>query len=149
MPELDYAILGDYVRTEGGIGHIIAAGIDAIYTPAVPTGQNVGLLLRVTFARNECERPHRLEIIFQGEDGERHTHITSTIEPVWDEELWPGWRVGAIFGINMGIPLPQFGTYSFEILLNDNLVKAIPIRVIERGSAPPGFPPELSDGDDD
>lgn len=67
-------------------------------------------------------RPHRLEVIFQDEDGDRLAQITSTTEPVWDENLPAGWRVGVLFGINMGIPLPRFGLYAFEILVNDNLV---------------------------
>jgi hypothetical protein len=71
MPELDYAVLGDYVRAEAGIAHVIAAGIDTIWSAEVPTGRNVGLLLRITFTRNECGRLHRIEIIFQDTDGAR------------------------------------------------------------------------------
>lgn len=40
MPTLDYALLCDYVRVEGGVAHVIAAGIDTIWKEEVPSGQN-------------------------------------------------------------------------------------------------------------
>jgi hypothetical protein len=130
MPELDYAVICDYVRVEGGVAHVIAAGIDTITAPAIPTGQNVGLLMRVNFARTECDRPHRVEVIFQDEDGDRLTQIAGVNEPRWNDGLPTGWKVGALLGLNLGIPLPRYGIYSVEILLNDNLVKTIPLRVV-------------------
>lgn len=132
MPVLDYALLCDYVRAEGGLAHVIAAGIDTIWTEDVPAGQNVGLLLRVSFTRNECGRPHRVEVIFQDEDGERLAQIMGTNEPQWPEGLPPNWRTGALIGLNVGVPLPRFGLYAFEILVNDNHMKTIPLRVMPR-----------------
>ena len=49
MPELDYALLCDYVRAEHGIAHVIAAGIDTVYVPDVPAGHTIGLLSRVAY----------------------------------------------------------------------------------------------------
>jgi hypothetical protein len=138
VPELDYAVLGEYVRVEGGLANMIAAGIDTVYAPQVPTGHNLGLLLRIGFARVETERPHRIEVIFQDEDGERLAHITGVITPEWNEDLPPGWRVGSFSDLNFGVPLPRYGLYSFEILINDNQVKSIPLRVVP----PPGQAPE-------
>jgi hypothetical protein len=40
VPTLDYALLCDYVRVEGGVAHVIAAGIDTIWKEEVPSGQN-------------------------------------------------------------------------------------------------------------
>jgi hypothetical protein len=33
VPELDFALLSDFVRIEGGTAHVIAAGVDTVYTP--------------------------------------------------------------------------------------------------------------------
>jgi hypothetical protein len=33
MPELDFMVAADYVRAEGGILHMIAAGIDTLLVP--------------------------------------------------------------------------------------------------------------------
>jgi hypothetical protein len=145
MPELDYAVLCDYVRTEGGLAHVIAAGVDTIFAPEVPAGQNLGFLMRIAFARTECGRPHRVEVIFQDEDGERLTEISGLLSPEWQDGLPAGWRVGAMMGLNIGVPLPRFGLYSFEVLLNGNQVKTIPLRVLQREL--PGAPPESEPGE--
>jgi hypothetical protein len=132
MPQLDYAVLADFVRAEGGLAHGLGLGIDTIYAPEVPTGQNVGLLARLTFSRQECGRAHRVEVIFQDQDGERLAEINATTEPQWVEGQPVGWPTGVLLGLNFGIPLPAYGVYAFEILLNDSLVKSIPLRVVPR-----------------
>jgi hypothetical protein len=53
MPEVDYAFLCDHVRAEGGVAHVIAAGIDTIYQEQVPSVANFGLLARITYTRAE------------------------------------------------------------------------------------------------
>jgi hypothetical protein len=138
VPELDFALLSDYVRAEAGIAHIIAGGIDTINAPTVPTGQNLGLVFRLLFSRTECDRPHRVEVIFQDEDGARLAAISSVVTPSWIEGQPAHWKTGMIGGFNFGVPLPRFGLYSFEIMVNDNLVKSLPLRVVER-TLPPGF----------
>jgi hypothetical protein len=138
MPELDFALLSDYVRAEAGIAHVIAAGIDTVRAPTVPTGQNLGLVFRILFSRTECGRPHRLEVIFQDEDGSRLAAISSAITPVWVEGQPAHWKTGVIGGFNIGVPLPRYGLYSFEFMMNDNLLKSLPLRVIET-QLPEGF----------
>ena len=129
MPELDYGLICDYVRAEGGIAHVISAGIDTIWANEVPAGQNIGLLMRFTFTRNECGREHRIEVIFQDADGERLAQIAAAVTPQWNQELPAGWRAGVLMGLNVGVPLPAYGLYSLEIMLNDSQVKTIPLRV--------------------
>ena len=142
MPELDYALLCDYVRAEGGVAHVISAGVDTVFAAEVPTGHNLGLLLSLKFTRNECGRPHRLEVIFQDEDGERLAQISGAIEPEWPEGIPPGWHSRAQAGFNLGIPLPRVGLYAFELLVNDSHAKTIPLRVLARESEAPGQAPE-------
>jgi hypothetical protein len=132
VPVLDYALLCDYVRTEGGIAHVIAAGIDTIYTQDTPAGQNVGFLLRVSFTRNECGRQHRVEVIFQDEDGQLLAQIMGVVEPEWPEDNPPNWRTGTLLGLNIGVPLPRFGLYAFEVLVNDSHMRTVPLHVVQR-----------------
>lgn len=134
VPELDYALLCDYVRTEAGIAHVIAAGVDTISKDEVPAAQNLGLLMRFGFAHAECGRPHRIEVIFQDEDGDRLAHLQAVIEPEWSPELPANWRQGAMSGLNLGVVLPRFGLYSFEVMINDTLVKSLPLRVAQRAA---------------
>lgn len=136
MPELDYAILADHVRAERGVAYMIAGSIDTIFSRRVPVGQNVGLLLRVTFTQNECGRPHRIEVFCQDEDGERLANVTGTITPERDDSLPPGWDTGALLGLNFGIPLPRYGVYAFEILVDDRSVKSLRLRVLPVEGSP-------------
>ena len=140
VPNLDYAVLCDYVRAEAGLAHVIAAGIDTVWTPDVPTGRNLGLLMRISFRRAECGREHQIEIIFQDADGERLVELHTAITPEWQEGVPASWGVGAIAGLNFGVPLPRFGLYSFEILINGNHVKTVPLRLSQAEA--PGDAPE-------
>lgn len=130
MPELDLALIADYVHAEGGVAYVMRGCIDTVTTPEVPTGRNVGFLFRIAFARSECERPHRIEVLFQGEDGERLMHVQTVVTPEWDESLPPHWRVKLLGGLNFGVPLPRFGVYGFHVLINDSQVKDIDFRVV-------------------
>lgn len=130
MPEVDYAFLCDHVRAEGGLAHVIAAGIDTIYQEQVPSVANFGLLTRITYTRAECGRPHRLEAILADTDGNRIAHLQAITTPTWTEGLPPGWRQGAFMALNFGVPLPKYGVYSFDILINDSHKKAVDLRVV-------------------
>ncbi len=129
MPELDFALLCDAVRVERGVAHILAAGIDSIYLSQVPGGQNVGIVCRFTFTRQECGRPHRLEVIFQDTDGARLSEISAVMTPPWIETQPAGWPTGVIMGLNLGLPLPHYGVYAFEILVNDSNKRSLNVRV--------------------
>ncbi len=132
MPKLDYALLCDFVRPEGGLAHVISAGIDTIYAAEVPTGHNLGLLMRFTFTQGECGRPHRIEVYFRDTDGQDLTKIEAVVTPEWNDTLPPGWPLGLQAGLNFGVPLPAFGEYAFEIMLDDNSVDSRALRVVER-----------------
>ena len=131
MPNLDFAFLCDHARGEEGIFHAIAGAIDTVYAPQVPSGRNVGLVARFTFTRNECGRPHRIEIIVQDTDGKQITKIGGTLEPALVKDQPIGWDTGVLFAVNFGLPLPAYGVYSIEILLNDSSVKSINLRVVQ------------------
>jgi len=131
VPELDFAILAEHVSVEpGGHGYVMKSGIDTVQAPAVPTVQFVGLLFRVGFTRQECGRPHRFELIFQGVDGDRLMQASNVLEPVWREDLPLHWHYHLLGGLNFPLPLPAYGLYSFELLINDTNCKTIQFRVV-------------------
>jgi len=132
MPQLDYAFLCDFVRAEGGLAHVIGAGIDTVYAPETPTAHNFGLLARFTFTQGECGRPHRIEVFFRTEDGAEIAKVEAVITPEWGQGLPPGWPMGASLGLNFGLPLPAFGVYAFEIMIDDGHAKSLGLRVVER-----------------
>jgi len=137
MPTLAYALLGDYVRAEGGIAHVIAAGIDTIVAPQLPTGQNLALVANVRFTRAECGRPHRVEIIFTESDGEHLFRGSSVMTPVWAEDTPAHWGQGAQLALNLGVPLPRYGLYQFSLMVDDTELATVPLRVVAPVERPP------------
>jgi len=131
VPQLDCAFLCDYARTEpSGVAHVVAAGIDTIHVQQVPTGRNLGMLIRITFSQGECGRPHRIEVFFRTTDGKELVRIEGVLEPIWDPTLPPGWPVGSLLALNFGVPLPDFGVYSVEIMVDDSSAKSLNLRVV-------------------
>jgi Family of unknown function (DUF6941) len=137
MPELDYALLCDYVRAEAGIAHVIAAGIDTIHRPEVPSATNLGLLARVLFTEEEGGQPHQLEVNLHDQEGQQVAQLNGTVTPQPAEGLPEGWPDAALIAVNFGVPLPSHGVYTLTILLDGTPRKSINLRVV---------PPPASDG---
>jgi hypothetical protein len=135
MPEVDFMILCDYVRADNGILHIIAGGIDHVTAATVPSAQNVGIALRLTLTRAECDRTHDLELIFQNQDGHRFVQIRATFASAYSEDLPPGWPAYGIVPLNIALPLPSYGIYSLELLIDGQSKKSIGVLVV-----PPAAP---------
>jgi hypothetical protein len=134
MPELDYALLADYVRTDpSGVAHLVAAGIDTIHAAEVPTARNLGLLARLTFTQGESGRPHRVEVFVRTTDGQDLVKIEGVVEPTWDPTLPAGWPVGSLLAFNFGTPLPDYGLYAIEIMIDDRSAKSLNFRLVPAG----------------
>jgi len=132
VPQLDYAFVCDFVRVEGGIAHVVGAGIDTLYAAEVPTGHNFGLFARITFTQGECGRPHRIEVFFRDTDGQEIAKVDAVTTPQWESSLPAGWPVGVMLGLNFGLPIPRYGLYAFEIMIDDSSAKSLHFRVLER-----------------
>jgi hypothetical protein len=137
MPELDYALLCDYARAEGGVAHVIAAGIDTIHRSEVPSVANLGLLARIIFADDETDETHQVEVQLRDQDGEQIAQVNLTAVPRRMEGLPEAWPTAALLAMNFGVPLPSFGPYTLTVLLDDTPKKTLNLRVV---------PPEDTDG---
>jgi hypothetical protein len=131
MPEVDFALLCDHVRIDGGVANLLGGGIDTVFADSVPAAQTVGLLVRFTFETSECGREHRFEVIFLDMDGQRLAELGGNMRPEMQAGLPVGWKTGALLGLNFGILLPSYGQYAFEILINDSHKKTLNLRVVE------------------
>lgn len=138
MPDVDFMVLCDYVRADGGLLHMIAAGIDRIHAPSVPSGQNVGIALRVSLTRAECDHPHQLQLVFQDEDGNRLSDFRAEFRTAYPTDSTPGWPATSGLALNMGLPLPRYGVYSLELLIDGQSKKSIPLLVERPVALPPG-----------
>jgi len=139
MPEIDFMVLSDYVRAEGGVLHIIAGGVDRIQVPSVPTAHNIGVAIRLSMTRNECDRRHRLELIFQNQDGQRLMDFRAEFGATYPKDVPPGWPAFGVVPLNLGLPIPDLGIYSFEVLIDDQHKKSVSVMVEQQvRPQPPG-----------
>ena len=133
MPELDYIVLADYVRQDGGAVHIMGAGIDTIAAPVVPAVQPLGIALRITFGTTEeVGEPHRLTLAFQSPD-ERVLEATADFAtPAQPPGVPEHWRTAIGVALRLAVPLPRYGDYSLELDIDDGMItRSIDIRVVQ------------------
>lgn len=130
MPELDYALLCDYARAEGGVAHVIAAGIDTLHRPEVPSVANLGMLARIVFAEDETGVPHQVEVQLRDQEGEQVAQLNLIAVPQQVQGLPQGWPTAAMLAMNFGVPLPSYGPYTLTILLDNAPKKTLNLRVV-------------------
>jgi hypothetical protein len=143
MPELDFMVTADYVRTEGGVLHMIAAGFDTMFVPAVPAIRPVGVGLRLLLDVAEAREAHRITLIYQDNDGHRLIEISGTLGAVGADQPLPppGRPFGVPMAFNLQLPVPAYGDYSLELFIDEHeqAVKSITLTVVPP-PAPPGAP---------
>jgi hypothetical protein len=138
MPELDFMIISDYVRAESGVLHMIAGGFDTITARAVPAARSIGIGLSLKLLRREMTENHTLRLVFHGTDGARIAEVGADL-PARSEapNVPPGRKVGVVAGLNMSLPLPVYGDYSLELLVDGSREKEIPIHVVPPADTQP------------
>jgi len=134
MLDLDYVVLADYVRQDGGVTNIMAAGIDTFVIPQVPAAIPVGIVARVYFSSDEeAGTLHLVNLTFQGEDGpvleiNQHFPVPSRSPGVPDH-----WRTSLNLVSRIALPFPRYGDYSLELIIDgdQNLAKSLDVRAVD------------------
>src|SRR5215469_16647492 len=126
MPELDFMVTADYVRAEGGVLHMIAAGFDTLWTAAVPAGRQVGIGLRVLLDVAEAREAHPFTLLYQDADGQVLFRINGSLGPVGLEQPLPppGRPFGVVMAFNVPLQMPAYGDYSLELFLDEQVEAA-------------------------
>lgn len=137
MPDVDFMIACDYVRAENGIMHLVSGGFDRIIATVVPTLHNFGVAIRLSLARHECDVPHKIELVFQGADGEALARIVGQFASGYPANVPPGWPAHTVVGLNLTVPLPRYGTYSVNLSIDDQPKESLSLFV-----TPPDPTPE-------
>ena len=121
MPELEFAILAEYVRAAEGPAHAIGIGIDAIVSNEYPFIGRAGLLAQLAFTRGECGRDHlhRVELQVRDTDGAVLSTATCTLQQEWNVGLPVGWKTKGFISLNLILPIPTPGLYEVELLIGD------------------------------
>jgi hypothetical protein len=136
MPELDYMVLADYVRQDGGVTHILGAGVDTVAAPAVPTVQPFGVALRISFGTTEEPgEQHRLALSFIGPDKRVLDAQAQFATPPRVEGVPEHWRTKVGVVLQLSVPLPQYGDYSCDLSIDDGAItKSYDFRVVRPGA---------------
>lgn len=131
MPELDFMIISDYVRAESGVLHMIAGGFDTITTRTVPAARSVGIGLSLKLPQSEVAEHHTLRLVFHDTDGARIAEVGADL-PVNSKapNVPPGRKIGVVAALNMSLPLPTYGDYCLELLVDGDSKKEITIHVV-------------------
>src|ERR1700676_839367 len=142
MPELDFMVTADFVRSEGGVLHMIAAGFDTLWVPAVPAAWPVGVGLRLLIDVAEARERHRIALIYQDADGHRLSEIFGTVGPIAPDQPLPppGRPFGVPMAFNTLLPIPRYGDYSLELFLDEQEEAAKSITLTVMQPSPPVAP---------
>jgi hypothetical protein len=121
MPELDFMVTADFVRVEGGVLHMIAAGFDTLWVPTVPAARQVGIGLRLLVDVAEAREVHSFTLLYEAADGQVLLRFNGGFGPVPPEQPLPppGRPYGVAAALNIPLPMPFYGDYSLELFLDD------------------------------
>jgi hypothetical protein len=130
MPELDYALLCDYVRAEHGLAHIVGAGIDTVLARSVPTGRNIGVLVRLRLEDDDFDRPLALTVRFQTEAGEALAEVNAHGVASRPTDVSADWPSSALVAVNFGLFFPEFGRYGIVVEVGGRPLRTLDLRVV-------------------
>jgi hypothetical protein len=136
MPDLDYVVLADYVRQDGGTVHIMAAGLDTFSIPvtALPASVPVGVATRIMFSsRDQVGETHSFSLEFSGPGGVLLTVSQRFQRPPPVAGVPEHWRTALQIAVRLGLPFPAHGDYALQVMLDDDprLSRRLDLRVIE------------------
>ena len=131
MPKLEYALLADYVRLEGGVAHVIAASVDTVYSLLEPpVTQSFGFLARLLFDDDELGQKHEFRLVLRTDQGEDILNVVANLHPQLPEGVDPDLPVGVLWPMNFAAILPTIGQYSFDVEHDGTVERSLPLRVV-------------------
>lgn len=136
MPQLDFAFLADAAEAEPGRKlYVLGGGIDSISAVGYPVVHpHLALVMRVLVHPSESGRTHRMEITLVDTDGGHLAQVQGEFTgPPAPQPL------GRDVGINMvlnfvNVRFESPGDYAFEILINGQHQKSLPLRLVPAGT---------------
>ena len=122
MAELDFLMLADHVKVEGGQVSLLGGGFDRVFTTAVPAPHVIGVVARVLFTESECNQRHHVEMAFR-QDQQLLAQAGGEVGATPAEDAPPGWPVAALFGFNLQLILPVEGIYQVDLRLDGAVLR--------------------------
>lgn len=117
--KIDTALLCDAVTSREGLINILGGGVTRIRPSMYPTQYQGALALQVLIHPTEATTSHTLRILLQAEDGQRLMEIEADIASQPSPDLALGEQMSIPVPVTFGAQLPEAGTYSFEVLIDN------------------------------
>ncbi len=130
MPTLDFAFLADAAEAEAGRKfYVLGGGIDQIAGQNYPlTHPHMALVMRWLIHPTEMNVRHHLVVRLGDADGKELAKIEGDIEA--NGSSASGREAGVNMVINMAnTRFEHPGDYSFEVMMNNQHFKSLPLRV--------------------
>lgn len=137
MPKLDFAFLADAADAEPGRKfYVLGGGIDSIAAPALPVVHPlVALVLRLLVHPAEADRDHHLEIRMMDSDGAGLANLEGHFSATGQTQS--GREIPLNLVVNLvNTRFERQGDYSIEILINNQHMKSLPLRLHIAGESP-------------
>jgi hypothetical protein len=130
----------DAVTHQGGKINLIGL-FDEVFGPAAPIPVNCGIAGRIRLDENELGRK-TVTLRLRHADGTDAFLASTEIETV--NELKPN----GLYAIQFALPvpnliLPQFGRYTLELLVNDEVLQSLPLHATQQQIPEIGPRPEM------
>lgn len=134
---LTCALLCDAATVRDGLLHILGGGVSVIGRPAIPAPMGVTVALMVEQHRTELDREHDLQVLVLSADGAE----LARADLKWRAELPPPGVVASGYPFPVVVPLqgvvlPQAGTYSVEIVIDDVHQVTLPLTLVNQPITP-------------
>jgi len=130
--ELDFALLADAADVAMGKLYVLGGAFDTIHVQKVPATHPVlAVVLRLLLSPNDLDRRHQLQVLLLNADGKQLASANGELSVPKSPNSPPGWKQAVLLPLRfINLPFQEAGHYSIEILMNDHLAKAIPLRVV-------------------
>ena len=132
MPKLDFAFIADAAEADPGRKfYVLGGGVDSIGAQTFPVVHpHLALLMRLLVHPTETDREHQLEVRLIDSDGGELSRIEGTFQASRGGP--PGRELPMNISLNMSnIRFERSGDYSIELLVDNQHVKSLPLRLYE------------------
>jgi hypothetical protein len=130
--ELDFAFLADAADVPLGKLFVMGGAFDTIHVPGFPAVHPMlAVVVRLLFKPHDLDRKHDLEILLLDADGKQAASAKGDLTMPKSPDAPQGWKQAVILPLRFyNVHFKQAGHYSFEILADGQMLKAIPLRVV-------------------
>ena len=131
--ELDFAFLADAADVSMGKLFVMGGAFDTIHVAGFPAVHPMlAVVVRLLFKPHDLDRKHKLEILLLDADAHHIASANGELMVPKSPDAPAGWKQAVILPLRfLNVPFKQTGHYSFEILADGQMLKAIPLRIIQ------------------